>query len=1137
MTQPAGSGSVSPNFWFLAQHDAALLRAASSAEQYVFDDPNTALFKLRQLAEIFAKGVASRLGLPLAEGDDFALLERRLRDAGLLDHQLHQVMRTVRRLGNSAAHSLAGERRDALHSLKLVRQLAIWFHKTTKRDAAFRAGPFVPPDNPADAEDELRQELEQLRARLKQREQSLDELQQYRIPQLQQQAADAVREAGLAYADAEAALELGAETEAALQARIAQYEAGLVEAAAENAEADTAEKQQVTAAASQASVDLELDEWDTRQIIDGQLQDAGWEADSSTLRYSNGIRPVKHRNLAIAEWPTATGPADYVLFRGLTPLAVVEAKRAIKNVAGAIEQAKRYSRDFRVEAEQESPGGPWGDFQVPFLFATNGRPYLRQLLEKSGVWYLDARRETNHPRALESWYTPDGLWQLLQQDIQAADQRLEAEPADYLPLRDYQKDAVRAVERQIAAGSRSMLIAMATGTGKTITCIGLVYRLIKAKRFRRVLFLVDRTSLGEQAADKLKDVRLENLQTFPDIYDVKQLGDLKPDTDTKLQIATIQGMVKRLLYAEDEAPVPVDWYDCIVVDECHRGYNLDQEMSDGELRFRDESDYISKYRRVIDHFDAVKIGLTATPALHTTDIFGRPVFNYSYRQAVIDGHLSDHDPPFRLVTRLNEDGMRWQRGAEMKIYDARTHEVELYQTPDDVAIEVDQFNRSVVTENFNRTVCQTLAEHIDPDLPGKTLIFCVNDLHADLVVRLLKEAFDQRYGGVPDAAVEKITGASDKPLQLIRRYKNEQLPKVAVTVDLLTTGIDVPAITTLVFIRRVRSRILFDQMLGRATRLCDSLYGTGEHKDRFQIFDAVDIYNALEPLTEMKPVVTRPNITFAQLAKELLEVDDAEFRGQVRDEFIAKLRRKNLSDQQVEQLGAACGMDQDQLIEHAQASDPEQLGRWLADRPAVSDILDAAPRGAARLIISEHEDELRRVERGYGTASRPDDYLEAFRTFLEQNLDEIPALVVVAQRPRDLTRAQLRELRGVLDQEGFTEANLRTAIRETTNKDVAASIIGYILHVACGQPLIAHKDRVKAAMDQVLASRRWTEPQRKWLERIGKQLEQETIVDRESLDAGQFRQAGGFQRLNKVFQGELDQILKTIADAMWQTAA
>jgi type I restriction enzyme R subunit len=163
---------------------------------------------------------------------------------------------------------------------------------------------------------------------------------------------------------------------------------------------------------------------------------------------------------------------------------------------------------------------------------------------------------------------------------------------------------------------------------------------------KRVLFLVDRSALGEQAANAFKDTRMESLQTFADIFGIKELDEQQPDTDTAVHIATVQGMVQRVLYSgEDTTPLTVDQYDCIVVDECHRGYLLDRELSDTELSFRSYDDYISKYRRVLDYFDAVKIGLTATPALHTTQIFGAPIFTYSYREAVIDGFLVDHEPP------------------------------------------------------------------------------------------------------------------------------------------------------------------------------------------------------------------------------------------------------------------------------------------------------------------------------------------------------------------------------------------------------------------------------------------------------------------------------------------------------------
>jgi type I restriction enzyme, R subunit len=769
---------------FLMKYDEVLVRHVALAERYVFDDPNSALIKLRQFAELLAQYSAAYAGVVVEAHESQRNLLDKLWDCQLINAQVSQLFHGLRKAGNEAAHRHTGDQREALHQLQMARKLAVWFHKSFGGDTSLKAGPFVPPPAPHAVERELGMELERLREALVAAQARMAGTQQLVDEQVQQrQAAEAA--AKRAYDDLTAALDLAAETEQQIARERQRFHHHLAELQAQMAAAPNEQRAAVVELAQHEAEELDLDEAQTRRIIDHQLREAGWEPDTLALTYAAGLRPIEGRSLAIAEWPTANGPADYVLFIGLTPVAVVEAKRRRQDVTGSIEQAKRYSRGYTVTSNQYSPGGPWGEFKVPFLLATNGRPFLRQIAEKSGIWFLDSRHDTNHPCAIEAWYTPEGLSQLLQQDIATANARLHAEPTDYLPQRDYQAQAVRAIERLIAAGRRELLVAMATGTGKTITCIGLAYRLIKAKRFRRILFLVDRTTLGEQAADKLKDVRLERLQTFPDIYDVKELGDLRPEADTQLHIATVQGMIKRILYPSDEAqPVPVDWYDCVIIDECHRGYNLDQEMSDAALQFRNESDFISTYRRVLDHFDAVRIGLTATPALHTTEIFGPPVFEYSYRQAVIDGWLIDYEPPYRLVTMLAEEGMTWQRGAEMKVYDTHTGHLKRFNTPDDVSVEIVDFNRRVITENFNRTVCQALAEHLDPALPGKTLIFCVNDMHADLVVRLLKQAFDERYGPVPDDTVKKITGAADQPAQLIRRYKNEQLPKVAVTVEM-----------------------------------------------------------------------------------------------------------------------------------------------------------------------------------------------------------------------------------------------------------------------------------------------------------------------------------------------------------------
>ena len=684
-----------------------------------------------------------------------------------------------------------------------------------------------------------------------------------------------------------------------------------------------------------------------------------------------------------------------------------------------------------------------------------------------------------------------------------------------------------------------MLLAMATGTGKTKTSIALIYRLLKAKRFRRVLFLVDRSALGEQAANAFKDTRMESLQTFADIVGIKELKEQQPDTDTAVHIATVQGMVKRALYpAEDVTPPAVDRYDCIVVDECHRGYLLDRELSDTELGFRSYEDYISKYRRVLEYFDAIKIGLTATPALHTTEIFGPPIYTYSYREAVIDGYLIDHEPPVQIRTELSTDGIVWKVGEEVAVYDATRNQIDLFTAPDEIKIEVEGFNRKVITESFNRVVCEYLARELDPAGREKTLIFCVSDAHADLVVDLLKRAFTDQYGSVDDDAVLKITGAADKPLQLIRRYRNERLPNVAVTVDLLTTGVDVHEICNLVFLRRVNSRILFDQMLGRATRRCDEI-----GKETFRIFDAVRIYEALHDLTAMQPVVVDPGITFTQLASELATLTGEEERQLARDQFLAKLQRKkrHLDATALRDFEASAGMPMDAFVQRLKAMPLADVAAWLTQSPNLGEILDRKGGAPAEpVFISNHADALRGTERGYGNATRPEDYLHAFADFIRANSNSIPALVTVLTRPRDLTRKQLRELALALDKAGFSEANLAAAWREMTNQEIAARIVGYIRQAAIGDPLVPYEQRVERALQKILASRAWTTPQRQWLQKLAAQTKANLIVDRAALDDPDLifkREGGGFKRLDRIFGSELEQVLDAFNDALWSAPA
>lgn len=1118
------------NFACLEPHDEQLVRLGMLAERYFADDPNTALLKLRQLAELLAQMVATRVGLFESSDEQQYVLLRRLQDHGILPREIAQLFGEVRRAGNAANHVLAGDHRNALATLKITWQLGVWFVRTFA-DPAFKSGPFIPPVPPAAESEDLRAELTRLNAELETyRAANADAAQQL------ESLTGRLREGRDELSFWE---QLARETEDAKVA-LAQQLAALQAQSVTQTRASVAAF--VTAANTAASA-VKLDEAATRKLIDEQLRQAGWTVDSATLRYATGARPEKGKNLAIAEWPTESGPADYMLFVGLVPIAAVEAKRKNIDVSAALQQSKRYCRGFGPSPETASHVETWGGehaYRVPFAFSSNGRPYLRQLATKSGVWFCDLRLPENLAHALDGWYSPEGLVALLKRDEARADAQLKTEPFNYgFALRHYQQEAIQAAEAAIARGQREMLLAMATGTGKTKTCIALIYRLLKTQRFRRVLFLVDRSALGEQAANAFKDTRMESLQTFADVFGIKELEEQSPDTATAVHIATVQGMVQRVLYAsEDSAPPAVDQYDCIVVDECHRGYLLDRELSDTELGFRNFEDYISKYRRVLDYFDAAKIGLTATPALHTTQIFGPPIYTYSYREAVIDGYLVDHEPPIQINTELSSTGIVWKVGEQVPMYDSRRNQIELFTTPDEIKLEVEDFNRKVITESFNRAVCEYLVRELDPASRQKTLVFCATDPHADLVVHLLKQTFKDHYGIVDDDAVIKITGTADKPLQLIRRYKNERNPNVAVTVDLLTTGIDVPEICNLVFLRRVNSRILFDQMLGRATRLCDEI-----GKETFRIFDAVRIYEALQQVTSMRPVVVVPSISFTQLVAELAQVAGDDERALARDQFLAKLQRKrrHLTEKAALDFETSAGMTPEAFAQKLSSMPLDEVAQWFTRNPGLGEILDRKGEGVVSTVfISDHPDRLIGAERGYGNAQRPEDYLKAFSEFINSRRNEVPALVAVLTRPRDLTRKQLRELALELDKAGFSETNLAMAWREMTNQDIAARIVGYIRQAAIGDPLVPWETRVDSAVQRTLASRRWTMPQRQWLQLIGAQTKANLVVDRSALDEPDLvfkREGGGFARLDRIFDGQLEQVLDTFNDSLWQPVA
>lgn len=1077
------------NFAFLKSHFPVLANFGILAEKYCYSDSNSCIMKLGMIGETIVNLMLTYDKIKIPTDCNAVTKIKILSLQGLLTPDLSDILHALRKARNKAAHTNYENIKEGQTLLEMAYSLCEWFMQTYG-DLQYKHCKFVMPTE----------------------------------------------------ADAQSITDN--DDKAAEQKMLEETEK--IAAAAKAVAADERRKRALAASSQRQKSEAE-----TRYMIDTQLRKVGWEADTENLRYGKGIRPQKGKNLAIAEWPTLSsagnkGRADYALFAGEKLVAVIEAKAEHKDIPSVIDyQCKEYAQNIRPEDEKYVIT-TWGKYKAPFVFATNGRPYLAQLETKSGIWFLDLRESANMPKALRGWISPDGMLKLLESDIEKADKALQILPYDFLRdkdglnLRQYQLNAIQATENAVINGQKNILLAMATGTGKTRTVLGMIYRFLKTGRFNRILFLVDRTALGEQAEDVFNEVKLEDLKTLNDIYDIKTLEDAVFEDETKVHIATVQGMVKRLLYNDEERQPSVTDYDLIVIDEAHRGYLLDKEMGEDELLYRDQLDYQSKYRMVIEYFGAVKIALTATPALHTTQIFGKPVFKYTYREAVIEGYLVDYDAPHKIKTQFNTEGIKYNKGETLALYDPVTHEItnsEVLQ--DEMNFDVEKFNKQIITPSFNRTVLKEIARDIDPEdvMQGKTLIYAVDDEHADLIVKILKEIYTNY--GIDNDAIMKITGSvaggnKRKVQEAIKRFKNERFPSIAVTVDLLTTGIDVPEITTLVFMRRVKSRILFEQMLGRATRLCPKI-----NKTHFEIYDPVGVYDSLEEVNTMQPVSADPKTTFAQLLDglEVLE-DEAHIKNAVA-QIIAKLQRvkRRLTKEEVNEFkDLAAGLTVEGFIQKIESLPAAEARNTLLMEASLLEMLDDKHgHGGYTKVISDKQDKFLIRERGFGKNEQcPEDYLEAFEDFVKNNVNEIAALNIICTRPKELTRETLKSLRMALAQNGFTTQQLNTAVSEITSEEITADIISLVRRYAIGSPLVSHQARIRRAVDKLKKAHNFSRVELNWLSRIESYLLNESVMNVKVFDEDErFKTNGGYKRLNQIFRNNLEGIITELNEYLY----
>ncbi|HOF99227.1 MAG: DEAD/DEAH box helicase family protein [Paludibacteraceae bacterium] len=573
-----------------------------------------------------------------------------------------------------------------------------------------------------------------------------------------------------------------------------------------------------------------------KKRIDKQLKASGW----LIIPYSEGMDLTILTNHAIEELQTNSGPADYALVVNGKLLGVVEAKKLEVGAANVLEQAKRYSKGANKTV------GEWNEYRVPFLYSSNGEL----------IYYLDARDSKNLSRQIYSFHTPEAMETLFNSNKETALQWLKEKPINTPGLRPYQKEAIQAFENNLEERKRLMLLAMATGTGKTFTTVNLVYRMLASGYAKRILFLVDRKSLAAQAVTAFASFDTPRNIKFKDEYELYSQRFKKEDfegeaydptvlpnsyltnpdgTKTFLYICTIQRMAINLYGKagafgeneenEDDAEklsIPSHAFDLIIADECHRGYT---------------SKETNVWRNVLNHFDAVKVGLTATPASHTVAYFNKPIFNYSLQQAIEEGYLVDYDA-VAINSEVLMNGAFLKEGEQVGMIDTETGREQIDQLEDEREFTSTEIEEKITAPDTNQKIVEELKKYTDEwekrtgRFP-KTLIFASNDIpmisHADRLVSICKSVFNRG-----DDFVAKITGSPtvDRPLKKIKEFRNRPNPKIVVTVDMLSTGVDIPSIEFIVFLRPVKSRILWEQMLGRGTRKCDEI-----GKTHFVIFD------------------------------------------------------------------------------------------------------------------------------------------------------------------------------------------------------------------------------------------------------------------------------------------------------------
>ena len=909
-----------------------------------------------------------------------------------------------------------------------------------------------------------------------------------------------------------------------------------------------------------------------RQQIDRQLEQAGWTVQNfRDMNISDGL------GIAVREFPLKGGHADYLLYADCKALGVIEAKPEGYNLTGVETQSSKYTDGL-------PDGLPNFRLPLPFAYESTG----------TVTHFTNALDPDARSREVFTFHRPEELIRIVSLDQQMRGLLRQVPPLNVEGLWPLKITTITNLEKSLADNRPRSLIQMATGSGKTMTAVIACYRLIKFTKAKRILFLVDRNNLGKQTLNEFQQyVSPYTNRKFTEEYTVQQMKRNSIDPASKVCITTIQRLYSMLKGEEEflekneessmfetesslikeplpvvyNPKIPIETFDVIIVDECHRSiYNV--------------------WRQVLEYFDAFVIGLTATPTTQTIGFFyGNMVQEYTHEKAVADGVNVGYDV-YRIETKITKDGAKLVR--EPKVFvphrDRRTKKKKYKELDDDLPYTATQLDRDVVAENQIRLVIRTFKEKLPEIFPGrtevpKTLVFAKNDLHAEDIVRIMREEF-----GKGNDFCQKITSKTTgrKPEDLLTEFRNSYNPRIAVTVDMIATGTDVKPLECLLFMRNIRSLSYFEQMKGRGCRVVnpDDLQRVtpdAKTKTHFVIVDAVGVCEDEKMAT--KPLDRQPSVPLDKImglvaagAADADLVSTLAARLARLDRQLSHAQRKSIAKEAggKDQV-ALCGtllhsIDADVTTQKAvekfqipEGQEPTEKQLQQVEQEQMREALKLfhnpklrntilALRDSFQVIDESTKDSVLRAGFDATALEKAKSMLTSFRQFIEDNKDEIEALKVLYSRPyrAGLRFHQVKDLAAKLNCTPFfidpnrpeTMGRLWQAFETVEPEKVKGhggnqlvDVIALVKHALDPDTPLAPvyttvEERYQKWMaGQEAAGVEFTPEQRKWLDAIKDHIASSLNIEQDDLEEVPFNQIGGMGRAYELFGDKLPAIL------------